>query len=61
MNILIKGMELPPTGNYFMMVENEPGIKPNMTVWKRQPTGELEHFAFGEIVEIPAEGGGDAP
>ena len=57
MSILIKGMEMPPTGNYFMLVKNKPGIKPNVTVWKQQPTGDLVHFAFGEIVEIQAPHG----
>ena len=55
-DILIRGMEMPPTGNYFMMVENEPGIEPNVTVWKRQQNGELKHFSFCPLVELPEHG-----
>ena len=55
-DILIRGMEMPPTGNYFVMVENEPGIEPNVNAWKRQQNGELKHFAFCPLVEIPPHG-----
>ena len=56
MSILIEGMAMPPTGNYFMMVENKPGIEPNVTVWSRKLTGDLEHFAFFHPIEIPPHG-----
>ena len=55
-DILIRGMEMPPTGNYFVMIENEPGIEPNVTVWKRQQNGELKHFSFCPLVELPEHG-----
>ena len=55
-DILIRGVSMLDTGNYFAMVENETQHQPNVTIWKRKTDGSLERFGFGEVVELPEHG-----